>query len=74
MNISRADAEEKLVKVGRITKEQLNRNGKDGKNPVRMANLFVDEVKRDFSAFFPAEPDNRYLKRTALKLFESGGF
>lgn len=67
MKISKAEAEEGLIKLGRINREQAKKYGAE-----RKATIFKDEVKRDYSVFFPAEPGN-IRRETAVKLFQSEG-
>ena len=70
MNLSEAGAEERLIKVGRMTREEIEKAKSTGFR--KMAEIFVDAVKRDYSAFFPFEPDLRRLEHEAKQLFRYG--
>ena len=80
MSLSLANAEKKLIKRGAVTKEKIEEMAKrprslNGRDKQWMTKLFLDEVKKDFSAFFPSEPEVDFgnLKKTATKLFKYGG-
>ncbi|CAG5089228.1 Oidioi.mRNA.OKI2018_I69.PAR.g12137.t1.cds [Oikopleura dioica] len=78
MELSFVDAEKKLMKLGVVTKEKIHQMSKIkttgyGRSKKWMTKLFVDEVNKDHSVFFPSEPDRRWLKVTAAKLFQYGG-
>ena len=67
MNLSEAGAEERLIKAGRMTREQIEK----AKNREKAA-IFVDTVKRDYSKFFSVEPDPTRLEHEAKQLFRYG--
>ena len=70
MNLSEAGAEERLIKAGRMTREQIERTKTKGFR--HMATIFVDAVKRDYSKFFSVEPDPTRLEHEARQLFRYG--
>ena len=78
MTLSRDQAEKELVKRGAVTKKKIQQmaalSGTGyGRNKQWMTKFFLEEVKNDFSAFFPSEPDHRFMKANATKLFRYGG-
>lgn len=78
MTLSLAKAEKKLMKLGVVNEEKIHQMSKIkrtgyGRSKKWMTKLFLDEVNKDYSVFFPSEPDRRWLKVTAAKLFKYGG-
>ncbi|CAG5105361.1 Oidioi.mRNA.OKI2018_I69.chr1.g2062.t1.cds [Oikopleura dioica] len=76
MKLSRDEAEDKLVELGAVTREDidyLKRNHYYGQKGCKVTSRFKKEVEKDFSAFFPAEPDKKSFKERARLLFKKGG-
>ena len=78
MALSLVDAEKKLIEVGAITRKRIEKTDKlpftgYGRSKWWMRASFMKAVKKDYSVFFPSEPDRSSLLRTANKLFRYGG-
>lgn len=76
MKLSLVEAENKLIELGAVTREEIDYLKKKhyyGQKGCKVTRRFEKEVERDFSAFFPAQPDKKSFKQRAYRLFKKGG-
>lgn len=76
MKFSLFDAEEVLIRLGKISRERINELKEKkffGQPKCHVTKMFIREVKADYTLFFPEKPDNRYLGHRAMLLFKNGG-
>lgn len=76
MKLSLLEAEEALIKLGKTTRDQIEKSKNShhfGHKKCEITLRFLKAVKEDFSPFFPAEPDRKYFNQKAIRLFKAGG-